>query len=87
MLKKIVEFSVRSPLVVNLFSVFFVVAGLLALFEIRREAFPNVSYDVVSVQTSYFGAPPEEVEKLITIDLEEELNEVSGIAFVQVGIE
>ena len=59
--------------------VFFVLAGLLSLVSMGREAFPNISYDRVVVQTNYFGAPPQEIEKLITIKVEDELKEVDGI--------
>jgi len=78
-MRKIFEFSVRNSLFVNLLSLFILVAGIFSLFALRREAFPNISYDTVMVQTDYYGAPPEEVEKLVTMELEDELKEVSGI--------
>ncbi|MBD3246333.1 MAG: AcrB/AcrD/AcrF family protein [Candidatus Omnitrophica bacterium] len=78
---KISEFSVKHSLLVNLISLFVLIAGVYTLFiyQIRREAFPEVSYDVVLVQTAYPGAPPKEVEKLVTIPLEKELKGVDGI--------
>ncbi|MDP3920996.1 MAG: efflux RND transporter permease subunit [Candidatus Omnitrophota bacterium] len=79
MMRRIVEFSVNNSLFVNLLSLFLVIAGVISLLAMQREAFPNISYDVVSVRTDYPGAPPEEVEKLVTIELEDELKEVSGI--------
>lgn len=79
MFRQIAQFSVKNSLFVNLLSAFLFIAGVLSLFAIRREAFPNISYDVVMVRTDYFGAPPEEVEKLVTIELEDELKEVNGI--------
>lgn len=78
-MKRIFEFSVRNSLFVNLLSVFILLAGLVSLLTLRREAFPNVDYDIVMVQTDYFGATPEEIERLITIELEDELKEVDGI--------
>ncbi|MCF7908874.1 MAG: efflux RND transporter permease subunit [Candidatus Omnitrophica bacterium] len=77
----IVEFSVKRSLLVNLISVFILVAGFLSVFvfKIRREAFPEVSYDIVIVSTVYPGAAPEEVEKLVTIPIEKELKGVDGI--------
>ena len=78
-MKPIIRFSVKNSLFVNLVSVIILIAGAITILSMRREAFPNVNYDVVMVQTRYFGASPEEVEKLITIDLEDEINEVQGI--------
>ncbi len=81
----IAEFSVRRSLLVNLISVFILIAGFLTIFifKIRREAFPDVSYDIVIVSTAYPGAAPEEVEKLVTVPIEKELKGVDGIERMQ----
>lgn len=76
---KLIEFSVKHSLFVNLLSVFLVVAGLVSLFQLRKEAFPDVSFDMVFVTTVYRGASAEEVEKLVTTKLENELREVDDI--------
>lgn len=76
---KLSEFSVKNSLFVNLISLFVMVTGVFAMFNLRRDAFPNVSFDQVTVQTVYPGAPAEDVEKLITIPIEKELKAVSGI--------
>lgn len=78
---KISEFSVKNSLLINLVSVFILIAGIYTLFvyKIRREAFPDVSYDMVVINTIYPGSPPEEVEKLVTIPIEKELKGVAGI--------
>ncbi len=77
----IAKFSVKHSLLINLVSVFILIAGFYTLFiyQIRREAFPEVSFDKVVVSTTYPGAPPEEVEKLVTVPLETELKGVDGI--------
>jgi len=78
---KISEFSVKHSLFVNLISVFILIAGLFTLYvyKINREAFPDVSFDWVVVATAYPGAPPEELEKLVTVPIEKELKGVDGI--------
>ncbi len=76
---KLSEFSVRHSLFVNLLSVFLIIAGLISVFQLRREAFPEVSFDVVNIYTAYRGGSPEEVEKLVTTPLEKELKEVDDI--------
>src|SRR3989338_11472686 len=78
-MKKIFKFSVDHPLFVNLFTLFVCVAGIVSIFQINREAFPNVNYGYVTIRTVYPGASPQEVEKLVTIPLERELNDVSDI--------
>jgi len=78
---KISEFSVKNSLLINLISIFILLAGFFTVYvyKIRREAFPEVSYDVVVVTTIYPGAPPQEIEKLITVPIEKELKGVDGI--------
>jgi len=78
-MKTLAQFSVRHSLFVNLLSVFLIVSGVSAMFHLRREAFPEVSFDVVNVNTIYSGATPEEVERLVTTPLENELKEVDNI--------
>ncbi len=76
---KIVDFAVRNSLVVNLLSVLVVIAGIMVVSTMTREAFPNVTYDMVLVETTYPGSTPQEVEKQVSIPLEDELNEIDGI--------
>ena len=78
---KISEFSVKHSLLINLISVFILIAGFytLYIYKIRKEAFPEVSMDKVIISTAYPGAPPEEIEKLVTVPIEKELKGVDGI--------
>jgi len=76
---KLAEFSVKQSLFINLLSVFVIIAGVAAAIGMSREAFPNISFDMIMVTTSYPGASAEEVEKLVTIPLEKELKEVDDI--------
>ncbi|MCI5073101.1 efflux RND transporter permease subunit [bacterium] len=80
---KWIEFSVKNSLVVNLLAVFVTVAGLLTALSMNREAFPLFSFDIVSINTTYPGATPEEVEKLITQPIEEELRSISDLDKVE----
>ncbi len=73
------KFSVDNSLAVNLLSALLLIAGVVVLFQIPREAFPNVNFGRVMVTTTYPGSTPREVEKLISIPLEDELREVDGI--------
>lgn len=76
---KLAEFSVKNSLLVNLLSVFIIVVGLISMLQLRREAFPKVDFDHVTITTVYPGAPAEDVEKLVTTPIEKELKGISGI--------
>jgi len=73
------KFSVNQSLFINLVSFMLIVIGLLVMFGMNREVFPNVSFDMVSISTVYPGATPIDIEKLITVPIEKELKEVDGI--------
>jgi len=76
---KLAEFSVKNSLLINLISVFVILVGCYSMFQMRREAFPPVDYDIISVTAVYPGAPTEDVEKFVTIPLEKEIKSVSGL--------
>jgi len=76
---RIAEFSVKHSLFINLVSVLIIIVGVFSIFTLKREAFPVINFDVVSVTTYYQGASAEDVEKLVTSPLEKELKEVDEI--------
>ncbi|MFH1645443.1 MAG: efflux RND transporter permease subunit, partial [Candidatus Omnitrophota bacterium] len=78
-MRKLAEFSVKNSLFVNLISVFVILAGLFSVVNMRREAFPNISFDVAQIMTTYRGSTADQVEKLITSPIEKEIRSVSGI--------
>lgn len=78
-MKKIIEFFIERSLLVNLLSVIIVIVGILSAVMLKKDTFPEVDFDMVFVNTYYPGSTPEDVEKLITIELERKVKEVDGI--------
>jgi multidrug efflux pump subunit AcrB len=74
-----VRFFVRNSVFVNLFMMVILVAGILVYLSITREIFPEFSLDSIAIQTVYPGASPQEVEKLITIKIEDEVADIDGV--------
>ncbi len=74
-----IEFFLRRPVLSNLVTLFICVLGGWHFFTARRDAFPDVKFDIVLVQTRYPGASPEEVENLVTRKIEEQVRTVSGV--------
>jgi len=60
-------------------SVLIIFVGIYSMFNLKKEAFPPVDYDIVTITTLYPGAPTEDVEKLVTIPIEKEIKGISGI--------
>lgn len=78
-MRRLVEFSVRNPVTVNLLTLFVLGAGTVTYFRMHRELFPEFSRQAVQIVTTFQGASPEEVEKLITAKIEEEVADLDGL--------
>ncbi len=73
------EFSVRQPVLVNLLVILLLVSAFVTYSYMTKEKFPDISLDEVWVYTSYPGVSPEEIERLITIPIEDEVAGIDGI--------
>jgi multidrug efflux pump subunit AcrB len=82
-MRKVIHFFVYKPLVANLLFVFLFLAGIISVLSMKREAFPRVNFRQVRVLTVYPGASPVDVEKKVTIPIEEKLREVEGLDSVR----
>ncbi|MBW2609994.1 MAG: efflux RND transporter permease subunit [Deltaproteobacteria bacterium] len=71
--------SVRNPVLANLVMIAIIVLGIVSLAGLPRELLPDISMHWVYIATPYPGVPPEEIEKLITIPIEEEIKDVEDI--------
>lgn len=78
-MKKIIEYFVENTVIVNLISVLIIVMGGLSILALNKEVFPNVDFNFINIRTIYQGAAAEDVEKLVSIEIERELKEVNGI--------
>ena len=76
-----IDFSIKNPLIVNLFLLLVVVVGILSWKSMPEEMFPVVEKDAIKIITTYEGASPEEVEKQVTIPVEDILDNLQDIDF------
>ncbi len=73
------RFSVNNPVLVNLFMVTLLVGGTYSGLTLVREIFPESRPDRILITTLYPGATPAEVEKGITLKIEEQVKDVDGV--------
>lgn len=78
-MKTIFRYFVERPLMVNLISILLMAVGIYAIFDINREAFPNVNLDQIRIDIPYPGASPSEIERLVITPIEQELKALDGI--------
>jgi multidrug efflux pump subunit AcrB len=73
------SFFVKQKKLALVFTVSVIVVGLFSLFNIQRDQFPVVDFEVVTIVTAYSGASPEDVEQNVTNPIEDELRGITGI--------
>ncbi|MFN0116988.1 MAG: efflux RND transporter permease subunit [Elusimicrobiota bacterium] len=78
-----IQFFLKRKVLTNLLSIFLILVGIQQFMSVRREAFPEISFDWVNIETIYPGAAPDEVEKLVTNVIEDQVRGVDGIDKVQ----
>src|SRR5215469_7929309 len=74
LMNRIVASSLRQRLLVVLFTVVLVGAGLRSLQRLPVDAYPDLSPPMVEIISQWPGHAAEEVERLITVPLEREMN-------------
>lgn len=73
------RFSIRQNVLVNLLFVVVMVGGYFAYRHLPVDVYPDISLDEALITTVWTGASPEEVERLVTKEIEEEIDDISGI--------
>ncbi|HEY1098974.1 MAG TPA: efflux RND transporter permease subunit [Myxococcota bacterium] len=76
---KIADVSIDRPVFTTMVTVAAMVMGFMALARLSIDLFPDVSFPVVAITTTYPGAGPEEVEQQVTKRVEEVVATVNGI--------
>src|SRR5215475_3752127 len=78
-----IAFFYRERLLVAVVSMLIVAGGILALYRLNVDAFPDVTPVQVEIDTEAQGLAPQEVEQLITFPIENVMNGISGVVRVQ----
>ncbi len=80
------RFSVNNPVLVNLLMWTILIAGVYSGLTLVREMFPESTPNAVSITTVYPGATPAEVEKGISIKIEEVIKDIEEIDEIKTTI-
>jgi len=77
------SFSVRNAVLVNMLMLVILAAGTIFAITLQREMFPESRPDKLMVSAVYPGVQPEDIEKAVTIKIEEAVRGLEGIEKVQ----
>lgn len=78
-MRKLVSVFVKYPFYANLIIALFLIAGVFGIFQMNKSFFPETTPKFITVQVSYPGASPKEMEEGITMRVEEAIRGIVGI--------
>lgn len=72
----------ERPVLSTVISIFFVVLGVIGIYMLPVEQYPNIAPPTVRVSTTYSGANADAVLNSVIIPLEEQINGVEGMTYM-----
>jgi HAE1 family hydrophobic/amphiphilic exporter-1 len=76
---KIVNFSIRRPVTVFMFTVAAVIFGFISYSRLKLNLLPKISYPSLTIKTEYAGTAPSEIENIISKPIEETCGVVDNV--------
>lgn len=76
---KFFKLFVNNKVVIYIFTFIIVLAGIQAYIALPREASPSIQIPYVFISTLYIGVSPEEMEKLVTMEIEKQVKGISDV--------
>ncbi len=71
--------AVKRPIFIICLVALMLVMGIIAMVRMSVDLFPDVTFPVISIQTLYPGASPQDLEKLVSKPIEDELGSLNGL--------
>ncbi|WP_125718467.1 efflux RND transporter permease subunit [Pseudoalteromonas rubra] len=75
----LIAYFAHNSVAANLMMGFILIMGIISYFTIQRQMFPAIELNLISVNATYPGASPQEIEESILIKVEEALKDVTEI--------
>ncbi len=73
---------IERPVLSTVISIFFVVLGVIGIYMLPVEQYPNIAPPTVQVSTTYSGANADAVLNSVIVPLEEQINGVEGMTYM-----
>ena len=78
-MRKLITFFIKYPVAVNLFIIAFAIFGVMGALSMRSSFFPLVESKIITIQATYPGASPQEIEEGVILKIEDNLKGLVGI--------
>ena len=82
-MKNLPKLAVARPITFMMISIILIGFGLYGLNNLRLNLYPDVSFPTITVYSTYDGVAPEDIEALITRQVEEQVGSISGVRRVR----
>jgi HAE1 family hydrophobic/amphiphilic exporter-1 len=73
------KLSISRPIFITCVTIFIVIVGIVGFNQMSVDMYPEANTPVITVQSQYNGAGPEEIETLISRPIEDEVSSIAGI--------
>ncbi|HUB62193.1 MAG TPA: efflux RND transporter permease subunit [Puia sp.] len=74
---------IKRPVTAIVISLVLVISGIISLFNLSVDQYPNITPPSVSVNGSYTGADAQTVEQTVAVPIEEQVNGTPGMEYMQ----
>ena len=78
--KGLIHWFTHNPVAANLLMLSIIFTGCMSLITIKRSLNPDVETNSINISAVYPGAAPSEVERSVTIKIEERIKDLEGIS-------
>merc|ERR1712096_496239 len=78
-MKSLIHTFIKNPVLVHMITIGVIVFGTFSFLSMPRELNPNLNFYWMVVEVWYPGVSPEEIEKLVTKPIEDEISDVKNI--------
>jgi multidrug efflux pump subunit AcrB len=78
-MRNLIEYFIKYPVSGNVLMMLILIFGTVSLLNLKSTLFPENESRIISIQTIYPGASPEEVENGIVVKIEDNLKGVTGV--------
>ncbi|RYY00778.1 efflux RND transporter permease subunit [bacterium] len=77
------EFAIKKPVSTVMMILTMMLLGVMSYMRLSVELFPNISFPIVVVQTTYAGSSSKEVETLISKPVEDAISSISQVKHIR----
>ncbi|MFO7870523.1 MAG: efflux RND transporter permease subunit [Kiritimatiellia bacterium] len=75
--------AIKRPVLTTVILLIVIILGVASYLRLGVELFPDIEFPIIVVNTAYPGAGPEEIERLVTKPIEDNVTLVDNVKFIE----